>query len=245
MISEVNNTYNFTSMMMNDINVWITYHDDKQIEEYSLNKRTEYKLFKANDTDIEGENINYLNKFYSEICTLYWVYKNRKKSRMVGFCNYRHLLTDWFDLEDGVCITDPPIRMSSTIIYNYYKEDHNIFDMIDATDIINEIYGDGNKYTRYLLNERVFIGNCCFIMNYGDFEKLCEFLFPILEKFDRRNNLNMNFDNYITKAKRDSKYGDVDYQCRALAYLSERLISCYIYTNMKAISVIKTGKTAE
>ena len=70
--------------MINDINVWITYHDEKQIEEYSLNKRTEYKLFKANDTDIEGENINYLNKFYSEICTLYWVYKKRNRIKYLN-----------------------------------------------------------------------------------------------------------------------------------------------------------------
>ena len=231
--------------MMNDINVWITYHDEKQIEEYSLKETGEYRLFKANDTKIEGENINYLNKFYSEICTLYWVYKNKKKSRMIGFCDYRQIMTDWFNLDNGMCITLPPIHMSSTIIYSFYKEAHNMFDMIDAIDIINEMYGKGNKYTKYLLNERIFIENCCFMMNYGDFEKLCEFLFPILKEFDRRNNLNMDFDNYMAKAKRDSRYDDVDYQCRAVAFLSERLISCYIYTNMNAISIIKTGKLAE
>jgi hypothetical protein len=229
---------------MNDINVWITYHDNKQIEEYSLKETEEYKLFKANDTDIKGASINYLNKFYSEICTLYWVYKNKKKSRMVGFCHYRRMLIDWLDLDNGECITFPPVYMPTTI-YNFYKEAHNMFDMIDAIDIINEQYGEENKYTKYLLNERVFIGNCCFIMNYGDFEKLCEFLFPILEEFDRRNNLNMNFDNYMAKAKRDFRYEKVDYQCRAVAFLSERLISCYIYTNMNAISITRTGKTVE
>lgn len=229
---------------MDELNIWITYHDELLRKNYSLEETEVYKLFNANDISIDGKNINYLNKFYSEICTLYWVYKNKKKSKMVGFCHYRRILKDWFQLKDNECIVFPPSYLSCTI-YQHYKYSHNMFDLVNIMGIINEQYGNENKYTKYMLNERMFIGTCCFIMTYEYFERLCEFLFPILEEFDRRNNLNMIFDNYIEKAKREFKYENVDYQCRAVAFLSERLISCYIYTNMNVISITRTGQTTE
>ena len=44
--------------------------------------------------------------------------------------------------------------------------------------------------------------------------------------------LDMNPAMYMEKAQRDFRYDDVNYQCRAVAFLAERLISCYIVCNM-------------
>lgn len=74
---------------------------------------------------------------------------------------------------------------------------------------------------------------CCFIMTWNDFNKLCDWLFPILFEWDKRYNLNMDANRYRLKAESDFRYEDVDYQQRAISFLAERLISCYIVTNMK------------
>lgn len=224
---------------MEDLNIWITYHDESQIKDYSLKNDETYKLFKANDNTVKGHNINDLNKFYSEICTIYWVYKNQIKSKYIGFSHYRRMITLWSDLESGECITFPPNYMPRSI-YQHYKESHNVNDMNVIIDILNEKYGTYNQYSKYLLESNIFIGNCCFIMCYEDFEELCAFLFPILEMYDRKNNLNMNYENYMKKAEYDFRYENVNYQCRAVAFLSERLISSFIYNNMEAISIIRT-----
>lgn len=56
---------------MKDLTIWCTYHKDEQIEQFGLLEDNVMRLFKGNDTGIEGENINHLNPFYSEIVTLY------------------------------------------------------------------------------------------------------------------------------------------------------------------------------
>lgn len=60
---------------MKNINVWITYHKDEQVEQYSLREDDTFRLFKGNRQDVPGNSINHLNAFYSEAVTLYWVWK--------------------------------------------------------------------------------------------------------------------------------------------------------------------------
>lgn len=43
--------------------IWLTYHDDKQIQEFGLKETDTIHLFKGNDISIEGDHINYLNRF--------------------------------------------------------------------------------------------------------------------------------------------------------------------------------------
>ena len=74
---------------MKEFIMWCTYHEDIQIEQYNLRQNDAFRLFKGNALDVEGENINHLNAFYSEISTIYWVWKNNVRSEKVGFCHYR------------------------------------------------------------------------------------------------------------------------------------------------------------
>lgn len=111
---------------MNDLMIWVTYHDDKQIPQYGLKETDTIRLFKGNDVSIDGDSINHLNRFYSELTTMYYVWKN---------------------------------------------------------------------------------------------------------------GLDMNPARYMEKAQQDFRYDDVNYQCCAVAFLAERLISCYIVCNMKPFCV--------
>lgn len=63
---------------MKDLTIWCTYHKDEQIQQFGLLEDDVMRLFKGNDTGIEGENINHLNPFYSEIVTLCMEKRNPK-----------------------------------------------------------------------------------------------------------------------------------------------------------------------
>lgn len=220
---------------MDELKIWLTYHDDKLIQKYGLKETDTIHLFKGNDVSVKGENINHLNRYYSEITTMYYVWKNQKKSKQVGFCHYRRIFKESFEIEEGQC--QVMVINYGNPLFQHYKVAHNYQDMYDAIDILNEQYGTDNKYSKYLLNGDVFIPCCCFIMQWNDFEKLCEWLFPILFAWDKKNGLNMDPEKYMEKARRDFRYDDVNYQCRAVAFLAERLISCYIVTEMKPFCI--------
>ena len=70
-------------------------------------------------------------------------------------------------------------------------------------------------------------------MHWEDFTRLCNFLFPVLYEFDRRNDLNLSPAEYLKKAKKEFRYDNVDYQCRAMSFLAERLISCWLVCEME------------
>lgn len=223
---------------MKELTIWITYHDDRQVENYSLRNDETFKLVKGNDVNVTGKNINYLNPFYSELTTLYWVWANNIRSNIVGFCHYRRIFTNIMEIELGSCQVMQISYFESTIL-QHYKSAHNYSDLYDIIDILNEIYGKDNKYSEYLLNGKVFVPFCCFVMRYEDFEHLCNFLFPILFKYDEKNRLNMLPDRYRLKAEKDFRYDNIDYQQRAISFLAERLISSYIVNNMK-INCLRT-----
>ncbi|MDO4171754.1 MAG: DUF4422 domain-containing protein [Prevotellaceae bacterium] len=220
---------------MDNLTIWLTYHKDSLLEEFSLAETDTIKLFKGNDTAIDGDNINHLNAFYSELTTMYYVWKNKKQSRLVGFCHYRRIFPEHIDIEPGQCQV-LAINHNSNVL-GLYKYAHNYQDFYDAVDILNERYGESNKYSAYMLKGTVFIPYCCFIMHYDDFEKLAEWLFDILFAWDKKNELNLEPVKYQKKAERDFRYDNIGYQRRAVAFLAERLISCYIVCNIKPFSV--------
>ncbi|MDO4737945.1 MAG: DUF4422 domain-containing protein [Bacteroidales bacterium] len=216
-------------------NIWITYHCDTQIEEFHLQEDDTYHLFRGNDTNIEGDNINYLNPFYSELVTLYWVWKNNRRSDFVGFCHYRRKFTHLIPIESGQC--QVLAINNNCYVFGHFKAYHNYQDYYDAIDVINDKYGDDNKYTNYLLKSKTFVPFCCFVMRWEDFCSLCEWLFPILFALDKKWGMNMKPEKYIEKACRDFRYDNIQYQQRAMSFLAERLISCYIVAEMKPFYV--------
>ncbi len=220
--------------------MWVTYHQDSQIGEYSLCEDEHTRLFKGNRLDVAGDNINRLNAFYSEIVTLYWVWRNDVRSEVVGFCHYRRQFCKLLDVQEGECQV---LCLNPTIgVLSHYKQAHNYQDMYSVIDIVNDLYGTGNKYVRYLLEGKVFIPFCCFVVHWDDFVRLCDFLFEILFEFDRRNSLDLAPEKYREKAERDFRYGNVDYQQRYMGFLAERLISCFLLSEMNVLCIKEISK---
>lgn len=220
---------------MQNLLIWTTYHDESQLKDYQLKEDEVHRLFNGNNLHVEGEHINHLNKFYSEIVTLYWVWKNKKKSNIVGFQHYRRKFGDILCIEQGKCQVLSINRNHN--VYMHYKMWHNYQDMCDVIDILNDKYGHANVYSEYLLHGTVFVPFCCFIMGWDEYDKLCKFLFPVLFEWDRKNALDKEPQRYRDKAIRDFRHDDPDYQQRAVSFLAERLISAYIVVNMKPLSL--------
>lgn len=220
---------------MNELMVWVSYHRQEQLNEYNLRENGTLHLYYTNELDVSGENINYLNPFYSEIVTLYWVWKNEVRSKKVGFCHYRRLFGKIIDFGLHECqVLD---INNNCPVYKHYKLSHNYQDLSDIIDIIDDMYGKGNKYSDYILHSNVFVPFCSFVMCWSDFTGLCEFLFPILDAYDKKHKLNMRAERYMEKAKNDFRYDDVSYQQRAVSFLAERIISCYIVCRLKPYCV--------
>ena len=225
---------------MNKLIIWQTYHEDQQIKDYNLKENEIIKLVKGNCIPEKEEHINHLNRFYSEMTTLYWIYKNNIKSQYVGFCHYRRVFYIMSEFEPGECQVLKIDTLPCTI-FQQYKSAHNYNDLYDIIEILNYKYGKENSYSEYLLKSRVFIPNCCFIMHYEDFTQLCDFLFPILFEYDNKNHLNMIPENYWNKTKQDFRFDNINYQCRTVSFLAERLISCYILLKMKPFCIQSIG----
>lgn len=219
-----------------ELTIWQTYHRDELVEEFSLREDEYFRLFNSNNPEVEGDNINHLNRFYSEMVTMYWVWRNGIRSRLVGFCHYRRKFTHIIEPGEGEAVVFERF-VAPVPVWKHYKSIHNYQDIYDVIDILNERYGEGNRYSRYLLESYVLIPFCSFIMHYEDFEKLCDFLFPVLFEFDWRHGLDMDPEKYLAKAERDFRYDDRQYQARAMSFLAERLISAYLICDMRVVTV--------
>lgn len=230
------------SYIMEDLIIWRTYHKDELVDLYSLKDESPYRLYNSNNHAVLGENINKLNPFYSEIVTLYWVWKNRVQSKYVGFCHYRRIFPQTIELEDDEVQVLDALNLGMSVS-RHYKLSHNYNDLYDIFEILNRIYGKGNQYVDYMLNSHVFVPYCSFIMQYEKFEQMCEYLFPILFEFDRMHGLNMDPERYMSKAIHDFRFDDVKYQCRAMSFLAERLISAYLLQNMKVFYIASLQKS--
>lgn len=215
---------------MNDYRIWITYHKDGQVAQYGLYDDDTRKLF-ATHHDIEGKNINGLNPVYSEMVTMYYVWKNNQKSTYVGFEHYRR----HFDVsrlpEKGECQVYAVRNFGLQTVYEQYAQWHSAKDMDIMLSILDENYGEGNDYSKYIRESHTLITNNCFLMKWTDFTKMCKFLFPLLEWFAEKCGCE-TVDDWREKAVKDFGLNRTEYQMRSVSFLAERLIAAWIASNL-------------
>lgn len=215
--------------------IWITYHKDSLVEEYGLKEDANHKLF-AVHKPVEGENMNCLNPVYSEFCTLYYVWQNRKKTPYVGFNHYRRQ----FDVRrlpgEGECQVWKIWNLKRHSPYWHYCQHHNPEDMDCIIDILNREYGEDNSYVKHLKRQSIFLPCVCFLMAWDDFVRMCEFVFPIMFEFAEKTGCRNDLEKWREKEIRDFNTDDekkINYQMRIQGFLAERLVSAWIFTHLK------------
>ena len=217
-----------------DYKIWVTYHQDEQVAQYGLRNDEHHTLFPSHK-DVDGENINVLNPVYSEMVTMWYVWKNQLKSDYVGFEHYRRHLNIVRLPKESECQVYRVLDFKDKTVYKQYSLCHNHHDMDAVLSILDDKYGKDNEYSSYILRSSVLIANCTFVMKWEDFCSLCEFMFPILEEFGHRCGMDGlgTVESWNEKAIADFGDNKPIYQRRVVSFLAERLISAWIFKNMK------------
>lgn len=189
--------------------------------------------------DNTGDNISKDNEVYLETTAIYWIWKN-VHTKFKGQCQYRRRLKfeeDYDfekDFEEYDLIAAEPLRYN---IMEQYTRCHNRYDLETVIDILKERYDD----TDFFFKQNDLYYSNGFIMKEKDYDTYCEWLFGILDEWKKR----MGFDGtedikeyvrnrYTSKA--------ANYQQRLFGYLSERLLSYYIFHNEFKVKKIKYEK---
>lgn len=191
--------------------------------------------------DNEGENISSKNSSYCELTGMYWAWKNMKNVDIIGVCHYRRYFdfhnqcrklfpetifsSDSFN-EVNIRLTDEIINelkkgriiMPKERIYGYslffdYCFNHISDDIKILADVIKEDspqYYDAFVETMHFNNKLMHYN--MFVMNWTDFDRYCNWLFPLLYKVEEK----IDISNYSSTQKRI--YG----------YMAERLLNVWV-----------------
>ncbi|WP_419749573.1 DUF4422 domain-containing protein [Terrisporobacter petrolearius] len=194
--------------------------------------------------DNQGENISSKNSNYCELTGLYWAWKNLN-CEVIGLSHYRRHFTVKSkremkknkDNKMALAITDKEIaellnkcdvivpkkrNYYVETIWSHYEHAHNIKDLIETKNIMEEKYPEYIESFNEVMNGKTLYLYNMFIMNKKDFNSYCEWLFNILFELESRTDL--------------SEYNT--YQSRIYGFISERLFNVWLMKNSKKIEEI-------
>lgn len=215
--------------MSKSINIYVMTHkkfdepEDKMYVPLQVGRKVNKKLdYLGDDTK---DNISELNKYYSELTGIYWVYKNVTDVDYVGICHYRRYLLNSDNLmftkeqllellKNYDIITSKCITLNNSYHYGF-ADNHNIRDLDMTGIVIKEKYPDYYPLYETLVNSNhTYFGNMC-IMSKTLYDKYCEWMFDILFEVQRR----INIDEYD------------DYHRRVFGFISEFLLYVWVVKN--------------
>lgn len=134
----------------------------------------------------------------------------------IGINQYRKY---FFDIPPYRTVLPIPRRYN---MHAQYADAHNINDLLECESIINEYYPqyacEYSKLNLYHCN--------MFVMRRYDFEQYCDFVFGVLDKFNRLHDLHTDADVYKFVESRADQYSSrhsIGYQSRLQGYLFERI----------------------
>jgi hypothetical protein len=171
--------------------------------------------------DDTGDNISRLNRSYSEMTMVYWIFKNLDPNIMtdyIGIGHYRRLLEVGADYKKYDIILPPKVDFGTNDVYSNYARWHHEKDIKLAMKIVREMHPDYAKaMDEYFATNSLFAQHVM-IMKKDIFIEYCNWIFPILEKV--HDNIDYSF------------YPDA-YQKRVVGFLSERITGIFLYKKIK------------
>ncbi len=137
-------------------------------------------------TDDQGINISNKNRDFSECTAIYWIWQNVKKKNYTGIYHYRRQINiesdllvrqmeQGFDLIHTVpCIVTPNVKQFFLARFLFEADISLMLEGIKM--MFPEYYDSANR----LLEGHFYLANNIFILKTKWFDKMCEFVFPIL-----------------------------------------------------------------
>ena len=184
------------------------------------------------------DNISDKNKYYGDFTSLYWAWKNLKGVDIIGTSHYRRYISPiaylpsiQYDIawQSFCTATYPTINFRRKLIFNdiilvksveldctveeQYKQYHsNVENLKIIENILLVQCPEYLKYWQLYLKSNKLQYGFLFITKWQYFDELCTWIYPILEEFEKR----------IDVQKYDG------YQSRVVGYIYERLVPVYI-----------------
>jgi len=152
--------------------------------------------------DNTGDNISDKNKNYCELTATYWIWKNIKND-YIGLCHYRRhfrlnekMINYIFDNDIDVVLPVPVICLPNARQHHSYYIDENAFSTM--MDVLREYYPEYYNEADKVFNEKLFYWHNMWIMKKEHLDKYCTWLFDILEKVERKVDINnIRSDRYL------------------------------------------------
>ncbi|MCI1583264.1 MAG: DUF4422 domain-containing protein [Clostridium beijerinckii] len=169
-------------------------------------------------TDSTGDNISSKNGIFCELTALYWIWKN-VNHEYIGLYHYRRRFNidknKIMNILDSGRIILPKQRKFRISIEEQYIKEHSENDWIIMLDTLKEYYPLYYKFSKNVFKSNVLYMFNMFIMNKQEFDKYCEWLFPLLFKIEEK----------LKNVDRDK------YQKRYIGFMAERLFTLYVQYN--------------
>lgn len=190
--------------------------------------------------DDDGENISDKNPYYSELTALYWMWKNDKTSDILGLVHYRRVF-----LTEGNYILETPkipglleqadvilpeiLTFDKGTVESQFLEQHHPEDLHELRKAIEKLYPDYlDDYEKVMSGKTTY---CCNMMiaKAELVKDYAAWLFDILFEVEKH----LDISSYDT------------YNKRIFGFLSERLLTLYVWHNHLKIKELIIGATEE
>ena len=184
--------------------------------------------------DNTGDNISYKHKYYSDLSSVYWGWKNLNVEYM-GTCHYRRYFVSKTKKADEIPffqyilsrdeleqkLTDCPVIVAKRRHYyietieSHYKHTHTPSDFDTLRNVLHDLSPDySDAFEKVAQSTSAHIFNT-FIMRKDFVDSFCSFMFPILFEVERRTNFE----------------GRTEFESRTCGYLGEFMLDTWIIKN--------------
>ena len=184
--------------------------------------------------DNTGDNISFKHKYYSDLSSVYWGWKNLDVEYM-GTCHYRRYFVSKTKKKDEIPffhyilsrdelekkLSDCPVIVAKKRHYyietieSHYKHTHTPSDFDNLRNVIHDLSPDySDAFEKVAQSTSAHIFNT-FIMRKDFVDSFCSFMFPILFEVEKRTDFE----------------GRSEFESRTCGYLAEFMLDTWIIKN--------------
>lgn len=230
---------------MSEVSIYVCCHKD--YEDVGINNPV-YKLI--SDKDIKNNSsLDFVksdgfldNRMWSEMTQIYYIWKHPElQNDWIGLSHYRRYFEFMNDIPE---LTKPVVAKHILNPFNNYVQYdicHNSRDLMTTLNIIREKKSEYYPAFITMMDNHRYLPYNMFILPKALFNEYCEFVFGILEEFDKAIGVNNDYINmikhigqqrerYVEKSGYPSN--DFGYQARLFGFIAERLTTAFFFKYM-------------